>query len=350
MDSHRVPDETLAAERWCAGLRFSGTRALEPAEIAALQVLAQHLLVRWRLVMAAWAFLLVAPLGLAFVSGPFRGWGETTLVVALIVGWVLGLPVLGMLAHDLWRARARQRDDLRQAQALVFDAPAESDPTGDTEHAELEGLGVWTNPAASATSLAVLAVTQRVLYRDVRGHWQTHAVHVREVAPPPRYAMRVPVPRELASTTIPGAGILKRSLHAGERDEIEQYVGRLRRIRPAHVFLASYGVLCAVMLVVKVRERAAIEPGDGFAAVLAVALGMRAIWLAVGAFRRAALLRRDLELGWVFTLQTEVSTAGIASHASAAPRPREAEFLPNSMAAWSENGRPAPWRNLRLSR
>ena len=45
----------------------------------------------------------------------------------------------------------------------------------------------------------------------------------------------------------------------------------------------------------------------------------------------------DLELGWVFTLQTEVSTAGIASHASAAPRPREAEFLPNSMAAWSEN-------------
>ena len=148
------------------------------------------------------------------------------------------------------------------------------------------------------------------------------------LASPPDYAMRVAVPREFDAKG--GGGMERRSLSLAELAEIRAHIGRLRRIPWGAWLLGGW-----------LSAGAAVAASRGWAEWTTVEQVGLAIWLVaillvvrgrVAEMRMAGRLHRDVDLGWAVTPRREEA--------------KERELLPNSGVAWTEGGRPAPWRWL----
>ncbi len=356
MAAHDLQDE-LRTERWCAGLRFAGTRPLAPAERATLveRVSRLHgLLVRMAVTAVV---LLVWPLALAAVrAGDLpRDGGGIALVATIVAGWVIGIPILGVLGFDLWRTRRRHLGDLARGEMLVFEGSFAVGEELDDEQQRLVANGLLESGGEGPQRLEVLAASRTIPWRDDLGRDRFHAVWMYEVAEGPGYAMRVPLARDVAwSSADPDVRFLKRMLNASEQAEIRRHIRRLERPNVVTILMMT-------MLAVSLGVVGAFLP-NGLGPVVrgapALLLQIPLSLIALGGYLRdvrlAYKLRLDAHTGWALTMEREAEIVHLADGTTGEAIAYDAEpevvreFLPHSHTVWSEAGKPARWRDLRL--
>ena len=271
-------------------------------------------------------------------------WGVLIVSSAAGIGVALGIPVLVWVCFRLG-VRARYRDDLKRDEVLFAGHPGEQ--RLDDELRELFRLGLLRVETAAPQTLRVLAASHTVFMVASGGRLQFRGVSVAEVAPPPRYGMRVALPRNTAwINSEPSVEFLKRTLTHEECAELAAHIRRLQHPRRALIAFGAYAALIAIAVAIEGPKEVIQRHGVLLAAQLVlvgsvVALYGRSLML-------AAKLRQDMATGWALTFHRRESSEPEEVAARGASDPREGlEFLPHSLTAWIEHGRPARWRNLR---
>jgi hypothetical protein len=323
--------------RWCRGLPLAHTRPLLPAERRLLEGLRGSLLRLWLADLAAIGALVFGPAALiALLHVPQGSPREIDLALIALAAWAAGVPLVALDAVRRWKLRARCGRDLADGEALVFQRAEEDE----SEVAEAEAVASLVVFPHSCTSLVP---------RD-DGRVRLWRVAVTEAAPPPSYAMRVPLPANVAHVEGDAhVQFLKRSFTPGERAELESHLRRHRRIGYRIAVPIAYCGLCLGALIA--------EPRGTLAAQGPVITGLQLLFCAITLHlvlrhvEHARKLRSDLDAGWVLTFhrRDEARDAREEDRAAVhAEHPDEGlEFLPDSLRVWARRGCPASWRNLR---
>lgn len=322
---------------WCLGLPF-----VEFAPFTAEEAVAIHL--RLRALLIGLIAVALVPVALLAMSSwtPRTNAEDDLLTTAAFVIVLVVLPAVflfgvrfatrfRLLRRDakagvvsVFRGEVRARTPNRVRDRIERAARTRMPDEGSLEVRALPHSRAWLRPSSSP------------------GRFEFLRVHLQHAAPPPAYAWRVPVHRDLPVVPMPGIQLEQRQLTALERVEIASYVRELRV--PDWRLLYRLGV-CVLFLVWGAQERS--MGGHG---ILLFIGGAALAWNARTYWRRlslAARLRADLTLGRVLTAsRAEADTpeeAGSTSAPAAADGVRR-EFLPISQRLWTEVGRPASWR------
>jgi hypothetical protein len=332
-------------ERWCAGLPFLDARPMSPTERDAVATLARRHLRAFSIALAGVAAIISVPFLLGDYHAPNIG-AQASIWVSLAagIGFFISNAVLLLRARDSWRARARLLGDI--ADGTVFEFSGVVPPAKDirVDQRPLVDAGVIVPGQSGEQRIAVFAVTNNVIYRDARGHWQALGVRIRAAVAAPAYAMRAPVPRQIAYALDPEKELVKRSLSAAERDEIRHYIHQVKRGSPRLILLIPMLAIWVMLFVSWLRT-----PYHSVLGMLGPAIGIfflvRTGRRLVRVFRVTRRISRDLGTGWVFTVRPRPGPEPEVGDVVAPSAPVH-EFLPLSGLAWTQNGRPAAWRNL----
>ena len=329
-------------ERWCAGLPWLGERRLTPAEREAIEAVARRELRRWGASLGVTAILVAAPILFIALRLPrYHEPADALLYAGTLFGSLTIAGISMLRARDRWRARSRFLSDLAVGTVDEFGGVVDATALSDPESRALIDAGMLVQGRPDEQRIAVLTVTRSVVHRDPRRGWCALPVRVRAVAAAPAYAMRAPVPREIASAHDPHQQLVKRSLNAAERDELRRYIGQVRRLWPFALFLAFYGAICMLLFLGWLRS--SDRPTfNALVPLIGLALMSQNAMRLVHAYRRAGQFSRDLATGWAVMLEQRRDV----DDAPAPPSLPGREFLPHSGALWTQNGRPASWRNL----
>jgi hypothetical protein len=334
-------------ECWCAGLPLLDRQPLTPSEREALERRTAHL--RWlgQAMLAAIAVLVLWPFAV-WLLVPNRILQPVIDVFgfAMVLGWLLGVPMLVLAFVRFRRLRRLHEGDLARDEVLVFGGELPAEQRLDEELRELFRLGLLRPEARAPQTLRVLGASHTVFMVASRGRLIFHRVGVAEVAPAPRYGMRVVLPQATAwLNSEPSVEFLKRTLSHEELAELDAHVRRLRHPRRALLAFAVYGALIAAAVGMEGPAEALRRHG------LLLALQLLLVGAVAALYARSLLLasrlRRDMATGWALTFHRREPIEQDAA-SSVVSDPREGlEFLPHSLTAWIEHGRPARWRNLR---
>ena len=331
-------------ESWCAGFPLISARPMIQAEADAVTTLARRALRAWWRTIAILGAVLLLPLALRDYRAPNIGaWGAVIVSALVGLGYVFSILVTVRQAYVLWRTRARLLADRRQGTVLEFGGVLSTVRSDESQRALLQA-GVVTSGRSREQRFAVLPVSSGVIHRDARRGLQTVTVRVRNVAAPPTYQMRVPVTAEIARVTDPQQELVRRSLSPAEREEIRHYIPSLGRVIPRLLFFIGYGAI-GVMFLVGWLGSATHRLTGLLPPAIVFYFFTREMRMLVITLRRTSLLSRDIATGWVLTVQPrtcmELDVGDIAPLT-----PPVKEFLPISGIVWTENGRPATWRDL----
>jgi len=327
------------AELWCAGMRLAGRRPLFRGERAALDRRARLMLARWIVAMVALPAMLALPIAIAAALDPrASGTAVVALGVGMFVAWVGGIPILGMTAHDLWRARARLRRDRARGEVQIFAGRLDPDLGPRSRLARLVAAGTVRWDPTSGARLEVLPESRAAAVFKPGRALLLASVEVVEVAAAPTYALRLPIPEEWRGEQEPGRELLRRALSSAERSEIETVIRRLRWPGIGTTVVAVFALL-SLASVIAVPRRAGETPGTLY---FNMALGVCVALAYARSVRIARGLRRDAEVGIVITTRPDPPAA-----ADQGEGPATIEFLPFSRLPWNQDGRPASWRRLR---
>ena len=341
--------QTSAAETepsWCLGLPFLASGPLTPAETRAAQGrsrrLALGMTVAVLFVPALFAASTIVELWVPQMADAF----DTVVAVVLLVG--IPAAVLFLLRFGVEYRRIQR--DVKEGCALVFRGPVRH-RTPNRIRDRLERQALSRLPDDGTLEVRALPHS-RCWLRPVTpsgARFEFLRVHLQHAAPPPDYAWRVPVHRDLPVVPLPGIQLEQRRLTELERIEIASYARQL--LTPDFKMIYRLAI-CGLFSWMGLRDRAA----GGHGILLIVAIAMLAFH-APGYWRRfrlASRLRSDLATGR--TISASIARAADSDAASApepagaeaaepeAPRPAPREFLPFSQMLWTEGGRPASWR------
>lgn len=341
------PEE--GAELWCSGMRFTGRRTLTVDERAALEKRARRAQVRWLIAVFALPVVLALPLLVAAALGPrIDERAVMALGIAAFVGWIGGVPVLLMTAHDQWRSRAHLMRDCAGGEMQVFEGQPDPDASGPALVRLLRAQGKDGDPA-SERRLEVLPASRAAVAFAASGSPTLVPVVLVEVAAAPAYALRLPIPVEWRGTEPePGREFLRRALNPAERSEIETMIRRLRRPNVGTLVVTTFGVLSLASLLTGANGRGRGSAG-GLSLFIMIAWGAYFLFAYARGVRIAHRLKRDADVGIVITERREDSQEAAAPPPPPSDRvvPTLIEFLPFSRLIWNQDGRPASWRQLR---
>jgi hypothetical protein len=331
--------EPLPTLMWCGGRPLLERRPLRRDEVEILRRRVSRLRRIGLGALALGTLLLSWPLAVGFGLG----WQAAFLnlagvMIAGLVGWVLGLPLLALFARDRWRECGRHLGDLAAGEALVFDGSGSHDDVSFRRPADAPPEG------ADGAPLVVFPESRTVRVVQPGGRERFVPVEVRHTAAPPAYALRVAVPPEVAWVDgEPEVRFQRRSLTESEAGEIQRYIERFRRPRFDTWFAAACLAFSFGGFLAWVRSpfRANATYNDILGGILGLAVGVLGVAHYLRLRRLARILERDLADGWVLARAHMV-----ADDAEPPPSNDAREFLPNSRLAWSEAGRPADWRGL----
>lgn len=317
--------------RWCLGLPFVDIAPFTEAESAAVEYRARHLAV------GTTAAGLLVPAVLAAAWFHLQSAGGITNTIALAFDLVIVLATLPFvvllfaafatrwrsLLRDarlgevaIFRGEVRPRTPHRLRDRIERVALARLPREGELEVRVLPHSRCWLHPVAGSSS-----------------RFDFLRVRIQRAAPPPDYAWRVPVHRDLGVIPAPGVVLEQRQLTALERVELESYERSLRR---PGVRLTIGLATCTLLM--WLAARGGLQGGTAlFALAAMILLVMHSrTW-----FRRwalAARMRTDLDGGRVLSAAAEEDEE--SSPGNATP----SEFLPMSRMLWVDRGRPAAWR------
>jgi hypothetical protein len=373
-DTRSMPDaiDDLRTERWCAGLRFTHARPIEPEERAVFEGLVQALGLRlWTSIACALVALIVPFLVIRVLPETlgFR-WLDVTVVFLLVIAALVIPTVLLIHARRAWRERRAFREDLAAGEFECFEGALEAHDVLDEEQKQLLEARVLVPEAGAPQRLEVLPTSGCVMVRAPNRPPSWVRVMIAEVAVGPSYAMRVEMPPAMARIDgVPRTRFMRRTLNHHERAEIDTHIRHLRRpgmlVALWAVWLSVWAVACLfspneVSLYVRTRWPLVLVQVVVLAGV---------VMTYARALRLAGCLARDTHTGWALTLErmrlepdldggealpaaedvADVSVESAHSDGNEVPaKPaRCVEFLPHSRAIWNDGGRPARWRNLR---
>jgi hypothetical protein len=332
-------------ERWCAGLPFLDVRPMSPSERDAVATLARRQLRALWTALAIIAAIVSVPFLLGDYHAPDIGARASIWVtLAVLIGSYISIGVLLLRARDSWRVRSRFLADM--ADGNVFEFGGVVPPFKDirVDQRALVDAGVIVPGRAEEQRIAVLAVTHSVIYLDVRGRWQAMGVRIRAAVAAPSYAMRASVPVQIAYALDPEKELVKRSLSAAERDEIRHYISQVKRGSPRLIVLIPLLAIWVMLFVNWLRS-----PYHSILGMLGPAIGIfflvRTGRRLTRVFRVTRRISRDLGTGWVFTVRPRPRPEPGVGEVIAPSAPVQ-EFLPLSGLPWTQNGRPAAWRNI----
>ena len=318
--------------RWCVGLPFVDSAPFTEAEAAAVARRSRHFLLG-----TVATGLLVPALFVAAWGDVQRAGGiVNTFALALdvvIVVFVLPVLLLLLAAFTLrWRSL---RCDAIGGEVAVFRGEVRP-RTPNRIRDRIERTARARLPREGALEVRVLPHSRQWLHPEAAGdRFDFLRVRIQRAAPPPEYAWRVPVHRDLGVIPAPGVVLEQRQLTALERVELESYERALRR---PDVRLSIGFATCTLLMWLGTRRGP--QGGDPIlfvSAVILLALHSRT-W-----FRRWALAARmkvDLNGGRVLSAATEKDEESSPARTDVVA----SEFLPMSRMLWVDRGRPAAWR------
>jgi len=288
-------------------------------------------------------------------------WLDLTVVFALVLAAVAIPTLLVMHARRAWRERRAFEVDLEVGEAECFEGVLEANDVLDEEQKQLLDARLLVPQPGAPQRLDVLPESGCVIVRAPNRPPSFLPVMIAEVAAGPSYAMRVEMSPEMAWIDgAPKARFLRRALNHHERAEIDAHIRHLRR---PGMLVALWAVWLSVWAVAWT-----FSPGDvsvyvrtRWPLVLVQVVVLTSVVLTYArALHLARRLERDTHTGWALTLErtpegedgeTPAAVQSVPIDAPEVFAPDEpgrcVEFLPHSRAVWSEQGRPARWRNLR---
>lgn len=314
---------------WCAGFPALEQPAMAPEEAKRVRRLRARAWLELALLAAG---LLATGVGLVLLAGS----PSHHELAALVLGGLIPLLVYAALQR-LLRVRAYGQD-LAEGNLWRFGGTISSfDSLGlDRDLARLTRRGVLVPEPGAAQDFVVLKHASELLHAN--GRWVSSRVrlHVGHVAAPPLDPVKLTLPRELRSSVQQPLEVGRRRLTEPEREEL---VGRVERVRRPGVGLLVLTVFAYATLFVWSQHDFALSRSLSGAPMV---FGM---WLlaAQAAFRRArfaAKLRRDVELGWVITVDHPRDPQRDEPELPA----RGVERLLHARLDWTVNRRPASWR------
>ncbi len=297
-------------------------------------------------------------------------WLDVTVVIALVLISVAIPAVLVTRARRAWRERRGYFQDLEAGEIECFEGAIESGDDLDEEQKQLLDARVLTTVAGAPQWIEVLPASSCVMLRGTGPVPLFVPVTIAEVAAGPSYAMRVEMPPAMAWIDgEPRARFMRRALNHHECAEIDAHIRHLRRPGMLIALWAAWLSVWAVAFLFSPQEVSVYIRTRWPLVILQMVVLAGVVMTYARALHLARRLERDTHTGWALTLERariepeasvgefhpDVDDARIVPDASA---PREAddagaesqrcvEFLPHSRAVWSEQGRPARWRNLR---
>ena len=364
-----MPDtlDELRTERWCAGLRFTAARPMDSDERAALEVQVQALGLRLWIAIACAPVALIVPVLAMLLLPETLGvrWLDVAVVITLALVAVAVPAALVMRARRTWCERRGVLGDLEAGEIECFEGALEAHDTLDEEQKRLLDVRALTPSAGAPQWLEVLPQSGRVMVRTVGQMPSFVAVTIAEVAAGPSYAMRVEMPSAMAWLDgEPQARFMRRTLNHHECAEIDAHIRHLRRPGMLIAMWATWLSVWAVVFVFSPVDVAThVRTRWPLVLVQIVILG-GVVMTYARALHLAGRLERDTHTGWALTLErAQVESEAVAGTTDETTEPapgapegaddvpaapgRCVEFLPHSRAVWSEQGRPARWRNLR---
>ena len=364
-----MPDtlDELRTERWCAGLRFTAARPIDADERAALEGHVRILGLRLWITIACAPVAMIVPLLALLLLPETLGvrWLDVAVVITLALVAVAIPAAMVVRARRTWCERRGVLGDLEAGEIECFEGALEAHDTLDEEQKRLLDVRALTPSAGAPQWLEVLPQSGRVMVRTVGQMPSFVAVTIAEVAAGPSYAMRVEMPSAMAWLDgEPQARFMRRTLNHHECAEIDAHIRHLRRPGMLIAMWATWLSVWAVVFVFSPVDVARhVRTRWPLVLVQIVILG-GVVMTYARALHLAGRLERDTHTGWALTLeraQVESEAVAGATDETTEPAPgapegaddvpaapgRCVEFLPHSRAVWSEQGRPARWRNLR---
>ncbi len=335
-----VPDGQEQSFVWCAGLPCVEEPAMVPEERRRVAAFRKRALVR--VALYAFAAIVVPVVCFMRLGEHYARGGQVTPLAAFAGMVVLVLAPFALLAMlSFWsRARAYARD-LAAGKVMRFVGSLSSfDSLGlDPDLALLTRRGFLEAEPGLEQELVLLPESRELLYANKRWAPPGMLLHAGRVAMPPESPMRVALPEDVEAQTAEHLDVARRRMTSAEVAELERHVQLLRK--PGKVFWILFG-FALLAFVSWQLQGFAWPPRPLTIPLILIAFGFAAMLL----FKRrflASRLQRDVELGWVLTVD----------HAAADDGPDDTdlpaqgvETLLNAQLDWTVNRRPAAWRRF----
>jgi hypothetical protein len=265
----------------------------------------------------------------------------------LVLGGLLAfvLAPFSLLAMLGWAARVRAYGrDLASGRVLRFAGRLSSfDSLGlDPDLANLARRGLMLAEPGVEQELVLLPESRELLYANRQWAPFGLALSAERVAMPPESPLRLPLPEDVEAQAADVLAVARRRLTAAETEELERHVQSLRV--PGRVFwvLLAFALLAAYSWRL---QNFALPPRPLTIPFMLLAFVFASLLL----WRRLRLsyrLKRDLELGWVLT----VDHAPTAPDGDSELPAQGVETLLHGQLDWTVNRRPAAWRRFGVRR
>ncbi len=342
---------------------------MQADERAGLEGQARALGLRMWIAIACTPVALIVPFLTMFLLPESLGvrWLDVTVVIALVLIAVAIPVVLVTRARRAWRERSGHLADLETGEVECFEGAIEAGDVLDEEQKQLLDARVLSPVAGAPQWIEVLPASSCVMLRGAGPVPAFVPVTIAEVAAGPSYALRVEMPPAMAWLDgEPRARFMRRALNHHECAEIGAHIRHLRRPGMVIALWAVWLSVWAVAFVFSPQDVSVYLRTRWPLVILQVVVLGGVVMTYARALHLARRLERDTNTGWALTLERAQEDPGAGGEidpardpgASAEPVCSEAndaatesqrciEFLPHSRAVWSEQGRPARWRNLR---
>lgn len=344
---------------------------MEADERVVLEAQARALGLRMWIAIACTPVALIVPFLTMFLLPESLGvrWLDVTVVIALVLVSVAVPAILVTRARRAWRERRGYLEDLEAGEIECFEGAIEAGDHLDEEQKQLLDARVLSPVAGAPQWIEVLPASNCVMLRRPGAVPLFVPVTIAEVAAGPSYAMRVEMPPAMAWIDgEPRARFMRRALNHHECAEIDAHIRHLRRPGMLIALWAAWLSVWAVAFVFSPQDVAVYMRTRWPLVILQIVVLAGVVMTYARSLHLARRLERDTHTGWALTLERAeakpLATAGgfdpngddahgapvepeCESNDAGAEPQRCVEFLPHSRAVWSEQGRPARWRNLR---
>jgi len=317
---------------WCAGLKFAGRRELSTEERVDLQARARRLRLRgWLLVISGpMVFVVLFPVCLL----------QPELGALAVVTWLLlGVPLCTLTARDSFRGSRTLREDERAGYASRFEGQLAEEYAIDAMVQALLRAGLLKARAEEAQWIEVLPASRLVWRVNGMQPERWIPASCAEVAETPAFASLAAEWVQPAMLGAEGAPhVNQRDLSQAERGELALFM-RALLLRSLPLLLLFNLWACFLLFDSTVQK----EPPLFF---LFLAATVWVDWKMLKRLRLRAQLAQDLQRGSLMIVRWPVTPPEETPDVVALSPPLE--ILPASRVLWTVDGRPAPWRTIRV--